>query len=118
AGYGGALGGPFHGVVQDWLDGALKPFRNIYKFQPGLALALALGVAHLTGVLSPRRGYRALRGRRWVPAAAAVLVLPGLALPYVNGSILQPGAFTGLPAQWERPGGWMKANPPDSRALV
>ncbi|WP_331451977.1 alpha-(1-_3)-arabinofuranosyltransferase domain-containing protein [Streptomyces sp. SS162] len=118
AGYGGALGGPFHGVVQDWLDGALKPFRNIYKFQPGLALALALGVAHLTGVLSPRRGYRALRGRRWVPAAAAVLVLPGLALPYVNGSILQPGAFTRLPAHWEKAAGWLKDNAPDSRALV
>ncbi|MGW0547722.1 alpha-(1-_3)-arabinofuranosyltransferase domain-containing protein [Streptomyces altiplanensis] len=118
AGYGGAFGGPFHGVVQDWLNGPLKPFRNIYKFQPGLALALALGLAHLTAVLSVSRGPRALRGRRWVPATAALLVLPGLALPYVNGSILQPGAFTKLPTHWERAAGWLKANAPDSRALV
>ncbi|WP_181009606.1 alpha-(1-_3)-arabinofuranosyltransferase family protein, partial [Streptomyces sp. B188M101] len=52
AGYGGALGGLFHGTVQDWLDGWLVPFRNIYKFQTGVALALALGLAHLTAVAS------------------------------------------------------------------
>ncbi|MFJ8663656.1 alpha-(1-_3)-arabinofuranosyltransferase family protein [Streptomyces sp. NPDC093795] len=121
AGYGGAFGGPFHGAVQDWLNGPLKPFRNIYKFQPGLALALVLGLTHLTAVLSANRGSRALRafhGRRWVPATAAVLVLPGLALPYVNGSILQPGAFTKLPTHWEKAAGWLKDNAPDSRALV
>ncbi|MFF1508350.1 alpha-(1-_3)-arabinofuranosyltransferase family protein [Streptomyces sp. NPDC058326] len=118
AGYGGAFGGPFHGAVQDWLNGPLKPFRNIYKFQPGLALALTLGLAHLTAVLSESRGSRALRGRRWVPATAAVLVLPGLALPYVNGSILQPGAFTKLPTHWEQAAGWLEKNAPNSRALV
>ncbi|MGW0118699.1 alpha-(1-_3)-arabinofuranosyltransferase domain-containing protein [Streptomyces sp. NPDC003327] len=118
AGYGGAFGGPFHGVVQDWLNGALKPFRNIYKFQPGLALALALGLAHLTAVLSRHRGSRALRGRRWAPVAVAALVVPGLALPYVNGSILQPGAFTKLPTHWEKAAAWLKDNAPDSRALV
>ncbi|MCC3650379.1 alpha-(1-_3)-arabinofuranosyltransferase [Streptomyces sp. S07_1.15] len=118
AGYGGAFGGPFHGVVQDWLNGALKPFRNIYKFQPGLALALALGLAHLTAVLSVSRSPRALPGRRWVPAAAAALVLPGLVLPYVNGSILQPGAFTQLPTHWEKAAGWLEDNAPESRALV
>ncbi|RSS78615.1 DUF3367 domain-containing protein, partial [Streptomyces sp. WAC02707] len=47
AGYGGAFGGPFHATVQEWLNGPLVPFRNIYKFQTGLALALALGLAHL-----------------------------------------------------------------------
>ncbi|MGW7196521.1 alpha-(1-_3)-arabinofuranosyltransferase domain-containing protein [Streptomyces chryseus] len=118
AGYGGAFGGPFHGVVQDWLNGSLKPFRNIYKFQPGLALALALGLAHLTAVLSVSRSPRILHGRRWAPAAVAVLVLPGLALPYLNGSILQPGAFTKLPTHWEKAAGWLKDNAPNSRAMV
>ncbi|MGW0312434.1 alpha-(1-_3)-arabinofuranosyltransferase domain-containing protein [Streptomyces flavidovirens] len=118
AGYGGAFGGPFHGVVQDWLNGSLKPFRNIYKFQPGLALALALGLAHLMAVLSVSRTPRTLPGRRWAPAVVAVLVLPGLALPYLNGSILQPGAFTKLPTHWEKAAGWLKDNAPNSRALV
>ncbi|MEU8776797.1 alpha-(1-_3)-arabinofuranosyltransferase family protein [Streptomyces sp. NPDC048606] len=118
AGYGGAFGGPFHGVVQEWLDGPLKPFRNVYKFQPGLALALALGLAHLTAVLSVSRGSHALRGRRWVPAVAAVVVLPGLALPYVDGAVLQPGAFTKLPSHWAKAADWLADNAPHSRALV
>ncbi|MFH9610313.1 alpha-(1-_3)-arabinofuranosyltransferase family protein [Streptomyces sp. NPDC017448] len=122
AGYGGALGGPFHGTVQEWLDGPLVPFRNIYKFQTGAALALALGLAHLTAVASTaaaaRGGRNAARLRRLAPVAAAVMVLPGLAWPYVNGSILQPGSFQKLPAYWETTGEWLEKNAPEDRALV
>ncbi|MEU6259431.1 alpha-(1-_3)-arabinofuranosyltransferase family protein [Streptomyces sp. NPDC047043] len=118
AGYGGSLGAPFHHTVQTWLDGWLRPFRNIYKFQPGLALALALGLTHLTAVVAGRRGIRAPRVRRYVPAIAALLVLPGLAWPYVNGSILQPGGFTKLPAHWQQAADWLDAHSADSRALV
>ncbi|NBE54985.1 DUF3367 domain-containing protein [Streptomyces boluensis] len=118
AGYGGTFGGPFHGAVQDWLNTVLVPFRNIYKFQSGLALALALGLAHLVGVASLARGARPVRGRRYAPLIAALLVLPGLALPYVTGAILQPGAFKELPKHWEQTASWLKKNSPDSRALV
>ncbi|WP_405194204.1 alpha-(1-_3)-arabinofuranosyltransferase family protein [Streptomyces anulatus] len=122
AGYGGALGGLFHGTVQDWLDGWLVPFRNIYKFQTGLALALALGLAHLTAVASvaaaARGGGNPVRARRLVPVIAAALVLPGLAWPYVNGSILQTGSFQQLPTYWETTGSWLKKNSADDRALV
>ncbi|MDC0773533.1 alpha-(1-_3)-arabinofuranosyltransferase domain-containing protein, partial [Streptomyces sp. HD] len=118
AGYGGTLGAPFHDTVQGWLDGTLRPFRNIYKFQPGLALALALGLAHLTAVLAEHRGTRAARGRRYVPVIAALLVLPGLAWPYLNGTVLQPGAFTKLPSHWEQAAGWLDEHAADSRALV
>ncbi|MEU0369270.1 alpha-(1-_3)-arabinofuranosyltransferase family protein [Streptomyces sp. NPDC006283] len=115
AGYGGSLGGPFHTTVQEWLNGPLVPFRNVYKFQTGLALALALGLMHVTAVLT--RASR-VRGRRFVPAAAAVLVLPGLCWPYVNGSILQPGSFRALPAYWETTADWLAENSADDRALV
>ncbi|MBA2805908.1 DUF3367 domain-containing protein [Streptomyces sp. KM273126] len=118
AGYGGTFGGPFHEPVQDWLNGVLVPFRNIYKFQTGLALALVLGLAHLVGVAAQARGARAVRGRRYVTLVAAVLVLPGLAWPYLNGSILQPGSFQELPKYWQTTAGWLKQNSPDSRALV
>ncbi|ODA70710.1 Alpha-(1-_3)-arabinofuranosyltransferase [Streptomyces sp. AVP053U2] len=72
AGYGGAFGAPFHGVVQDWLDGWLSPFRNVYKFQTGLALALVLGLGHLVGT------GRALRaaGRRGADPAGADVAVP------------------------------------------
>ncbi|MGW0733754.1 alpha-(1-_3)-arabinofuranosyltransferase domain-containing protein [Streptomyces sp. NPDC002851] len=173
AGYGGAFGGPFHETMQDWLDGWLVPFRNIYKFQTGLALALAFGLMHLVGVAAVARGARArlpdlrgpatpgtaprrtaasptyaqyegdttarrctapdaagrstktgktgpgpVRGRRFAVLVAALLVLPGLALPYVNGSILQPGAFKELPGHWKSTAAWLKKYSPDSRALV
>ncbi|MEU6485438.1 alpha-(1-_3)-arabinofuranosyltransferase family protein [Streptomyces sp. NPDC046887] len=112
AGYGGALGAPFHGSVQQWLDGTLAPFRNIYKFQTGLALALILGLAHLTA------GATRTRVRRHLPALAALLVLPGLFLPYLDGRVLQPGSFRQLPAYWETTADWLAKNAPKDRALV
>ncbi|MFF6782624.1 alpha-(1-_3)-arabinofuranosyltransferase family protein [Streptomyces sp. NPDC012510] len=118
AGYGGALGAPFHGVVQDWLNAGLAPFRNIYKFQTGLALALVLGLAHLVGVATQARGARQVRGRRFAPLIAAVLVVPGLLWPYLNGSVLQPGSFQELPKYWQATADWLEKNSPDSRALV
>ncbi|WP_406498923.1 DUF3367 domain-containing protein [Streptomyces sp. NBC_01604] len=118
AGYGGPFGAPFHGAVQDWLNGGLAPFRNIYKFQVGLALALVLGLAHLVGVAAEPRGARQVRGRRFAPLIAAVLILPGLLWPYLNGSILQPGSFQELPKYWQSTADWLEKYSPDSRALV
>ncbi|MBX9395320.1 DUF3367 domain-containing protein [Streptomyces sp. TRM72054] len=118
AGYGGAFGAPFHETVQDWLNGWLAPFRNIYKFQTGLALALVLGLAHLVAVATEPRGARRVRGRRYAPLVAAVLVLPGLVWPYVNGSILNPGSFQELPKYWQATADWLEKYSPDSRALV
>ncbi|MFC8141299.1 alpha-(1-_3)-arabinofuranosyltransferase family protein [Streptomyces paradoxus] len=118
AGYGGAFGAPFHGVVQGWLDGWLSPFRNIYKFQTGVALALVLGLAHLVGMASEPRGARQVRGRRFAPLIAAVLILPGLLWPYLNGSILNPGSFQKLPTYWQATADWLEKYSPDSRALV
>ncbi|NBM20650.1 alpha-(1-_3)-arabinofuranosyltransferase family protein, partial [Streptomyces sp. GC420] len=118
AGYAGSAGAPFSGTVQGWLDGLLRPFRNVYKFQPGLALALVLGLTHVTAVAARERGARRVRGRRFVPLVVGLLVLPGLAWPYLNGDILQPGTFKALPSQWKRAADWLEGNSPDSRALV
>ncbi|ANW17135.1 DUF3367 domain-containing protein [Streptomyces clavuligerus] len=123
AGYAGRFGAPFAGPVQDLLDGALVPFRNIYKFQPGLALALVLGLVHVTAVAQRERarrvpGHGVRWGRRYVPLLAAVVVLPGLALPYATGAVLQPGSFTKLPAYWGDTADWLRKHSPDSRALV
>ncbi|MEV7993749.1 alpha-(1-_3)-arabinofuranosyltransferase family protein [Streptomyces sp. NPDC086077] len=118
AGYGGAFGAPFHETVQTWLDGRLAPFRNIYKFQTGLALALVLGLAHVVAVAAEPRGARRVRGRRFAPLIAAVLVLPGLVWPYVNGSLLNAGSFQELPKYWQATADWLEKYSPDSRALV
>jgi arabinofuranan 3-O-arabinosyltransferase len=118
AGYAGSFGAPFHGVVQDLLNGALVPFRNIYKFQTGLALALVLGLAHLVGVAAREPGARRVRGRGFAPLVVAVVVLPGLLWPYLNGSVLQPGSFQELPKYWRATADWLEKYSPDSRALV
>ncbi|MGA5561722.1 alpha-(1-_3)-arabinofuranosyltransferase domain-containing protein [Streptomyces platensis] len=118
AGYGGALGGPLHGLWQDWLNGWLRPFRNIYKFTPGLALALALGLAHLLAVATERRGTRRIPARGRLPLVTALLVLPALTLPFLTGTVLQPGAFTELPASWRQAAAWLHQHSPHSRALV
>ncbi|MEU6115129.1 alpha-(1-_3)-arabinofuranosyltransferase family protein [Streptomyces sp. NPDC047117] len=118
AGYGGVLGGPLHEIVREWLDGPLQPFRNIYKFAPGLALALAFGLAHLTGLASRPRAGRPVPGGRYIPLVVALLLLPALALPYFNGTVLQPGAFKKLPAHWQQTADWLSDRSPDDRALV
>ncbi|MFF8099344.1 alpha-(1-_3)-arabinofuranosyltransferase family protein [Streptomyces sp. NPDC016640] len=118
AGYGGAFGAPFHPVVRGWLDGWLSPFRNVYKFQTGLALALVLGLAHLTGTAAGPRGAHRVRGRRFAPLLAAAVILPGLMWPYLNGSILAPGSFREIPAYWRATADWLEKHSPDSRALV
>ncbi|SHK72182.1 alpha-(1-_3)-arabinofuranosyltransferase domain-containing protein [Streptomyces yunnanensis] len=121
AGYGGTLSGPLHGPWQDWLNGWLRPFRNIYKFTPGLGLALALGLTHLLAAVRwTGTGRRATRpaARRLPAAVAALLVLPALALPYLNGNVLQPGAFTQLPTYWRQTADWLKDHTHGSRSLV
>ncbi|GAB7033718.1 alpha-(1-_3)-arabinofuranosyltransferase family protein [Streptomyces sp. NPDC021749] len=118
AGYGGALGGPLHGPWQDWLNGWLRPFRNIYKFTPGLALALTLGLAHLLAAAGGRHAIRLAPARHRLPLLTAVLVLPALALPFLTGTVLQPGAFWKLPAYWAQTARWLEAHSPHSRALV
>ncbi|HJY02700.1 MAG TPA: alpha-(1-_3)-arabinofuranosyltransferase family protein, partial [Streptosporangiaceae bacterium] len=114
AGYGGALGGPFHGPVDHLLNGALAPFRNVYKLEPVIAAVLALGLAHAVATwLARSPAVRAGRspaarspgGRlHWVYAlegwAAAGLVLVGLLLPYLSGQVLNPGSFSAVPRYW------------------
>ncbi|WP_063787128.1 alpha-(1-_3)-arabinofuranosyltransferase family protein [Streptomyces sp. NBRC 110028] len=128
AGYGGTLGGPFHEAVRGWLDGWLRPFRNVYKFQTGPALALALGLAHVVGVAATGAAGaagdtaaarpRLFRGRRFLPAVLALLLLPALAWPYLNGTVLQPGRFSALPSHWKKTADWLDAHAGQSRALV
>src|SRR5580700_9696809 len=64
AGYGGALGGPFHRPVDHLLNGALAPFRNVYKLEPVIAVVLALGLAHAVATwLSRSSAGRSSAGR-------------------------------------------------------
>src|SRR5207302_8834350 len=96
AGYSGPLGGPFHGIVQHVLDGTLAPFRNVYKLEPVIAAALALGLAHATArwlEAAPADSEPDRKALAIVSRLVLGFVLVGLAVPYLSGRILNPGSF-------------------------
>jgi len=121
AGYYGPLGGPFHATIDNLLDGALAPFRSTYKLEPVVAVALALGCAHVMD-----RCWRArLRTSRstyvtgaTITAPLVALTLAGLALPQLTGQVLQPGSFTALPGYWRQAADFLAAHSPSETALV
>jgi len=121
AGYYGPLGGPFHATIDNLLDGALAPLRSTYKLEPVVAVALALGCAHVM-----ERCWRArLRVSRSahvtgaaITAPLVVLTLAGLAVPQLTGQILQPGSFTALPSYWRQAADFLAAHSPTQTALV
>jgi arabinofuranan 3-O-arabinosyltransferase len=122
AGYGGPLGGPLHVQVDDLLDGALAPFRNVYKVEQVLATVLALGLAHALARYWPRAGAlpgwsgRLRRDSAMVPVAAVALA--GLAFPYLSGQVLNPGSFARVPAYWHQLADYLVSRSPQEPALV
>jgi arabinofuranan 3-O-arabinosyltransferase len=121
AGYSGSLGGPFHQEVERLLNGPLAPFRNVYKLEPVIAVAMTLGLAHATAYwLADARG-QARPSRQALTVAArgsAAIVLVGLALPYLSGQILNPGPFSAVPRYWYQVASFLAAHSPRNAALV
>ena len=112
-GYSGPLGGPLHRQVQALLDGPLSALRNVYKIEPALAVVLALGIAHVLA-----RGVWPMPAARRIACAAAVVVLAGLALPYLNGKVLQPGSFSQVPSYWQQAATWLASHSQTETTLV
>ena len=125
-GYSGPLGDPAYRTVQQLLDGTLAPFRNVYKLEPVIAVALALGLAHvavdwLAGVID-MFGESSSDAARWawrltIRLGVCVLVA-GLAVPYLSGEALNPGSFTAIPRYWYQVAAYLAANSPRNPALV
>jgi arabinofuranan 3-O-arabinosyltransferase len=121
-GYPGPFGGPPHGLADSLLNGTLAPFRNISKLEPVVAVALALGIAHLLG----RAGQQTIPGRgRSRRVAASIVLAPviatglaGLGVPYLTGQVLQPGSFASVPGYWSAVAGFLATHSPRQAALV
>ncbi|HTX84518.1 MAG TPA: alpha-(1-_3)-arabinofuranosyltransferase family protein [Streptosporangiaceae bacterium] len=121
SGYYGPLGGPLHATIDSLLDGPLAPFRSTYKFEPVLAVALALGCAHAVERCWRARlqiGRSAHLTGAAITAPVVALALAGLALPQLTGQILQPGSFTAVPSYWNQAAAYLKAHSPEATALV
>jgi arabinofuranan 3-O-arabinosyltransferase len=119
-GYWGPLGGPLSGSADTLFNGALAPLRSLYKIEPVVAVALALGCAH--AVSRWIRGELPLRAGR-VPVSVAIapfaaLVLVALAVPQLSGEVLQPGSFSQVPGYWDQAAAFLAAHSPRQTALV
>jgi arabinofuranan 3-O-arabinosyltransferase len=121
-GYPGPLGGPAHGIVDTLLNGTLAPFRNVSKFEPVIALALVMGIAHMLAhtrntVIPAPRGSRHVT-TNIVLAPVVALTLAGLALPYLTGQILQSGSFSQVPNYWTQTANYLAGHSANQTALV
>jgi arabinofuranan 3-O-arabinosyltransferase len=120
SGYWGPLGGPLSGVVDSVFNGALAPLRSVYKLEPVVGLAVALGCAHAVSRWS-RAELPVRTGRVPVSAAIAPLAafaLAGLAVPQLSGQILGPGSFGNVPAYWYQVADYLAVHSPRQTALV
>ncbi|MEH3053184.1 MAG: alpha-(1-_3)-arabinofuranosyltransferase family protein [Patulibacter minatonensis] len=114
AGYTGNAGGLFSPTVLDLLDGPLAAFRNVYKFEPVLAAATALGLAHVVSAPWPVWRWPA----RVALAAATCGVLAVGALPLVKGEATTPGAFDRVPTWWTQAADWLGTHAGRSTTLL
>ena len=120
AGYFGPLGGPLSGPLDELFNGTLAPLRSLYKIEPVVAVALALGSAHAMSCWTrgdlPLRTGRVPRSAAIAPLAAVVLL--GLAIPQLSGQVLQPGSFSQVPGYWYQAAAFLAAHSPEQTALV
>ena len=125
---GGVLASPLAGITRDLLDGGLAPLRNVHKLDPIVRLPLALGLAHLVGVLVARRWTdtsrvrRRLRRRRRLAlagaaVATAVALLVASAWPFVAGTARQAG-WTEVPVEWRQAATYLGAHADEGSTWV
>ncbi|CAB4932902.1 unannotated protein [freshwater metagenome] len=118
-GHVGATSGPVSAWVQTLLDGPLAPIRNVHKFEPVVALALAVGLGHCVDQLLTRPRPRA-RTRVVSTAALACVVaaLLGVAWPLASGGITRGRTYESVPGYWAETATWLAAQSGDGVALV
>ncbi|MBT9257023.1 DUF3367 domain-containing protein [Phycicoccus sp. MAQZ13P-2] len=113
AGHAATFGSPVDGPVRDLLDGPLAPLRNVHKFDVGVRLALALGLAHLLAV-APAGLRRLAGGPRLVVGLVGVVVLAvgfAGAGPFLTDRVAPRGSFTEVPGYWADAGRWLEEHP-------
>ncbi|HEX5542985.1 MAG TPA: alpha-(1-_3)-arabinofuranosyltransferase [Micromonospora sp.] len=107
-----------------FLDGAGAPFRNVHKFDVLLRLPLALGIAHLLGLLgravrqSPTIRQGRARRRAWLVTATAITAIAGVAGPALAGQLPRPGGVQEVPDYWRSAAEWLDAQAGGGRVLV
>ncbi len=133
-GHVGSIDGFFAAEQRALLDGALAPLRNVHKYDVILRLPLALGLAHMFGLLGRAAvGWRSRQTARHVapirrgmilvlrPAilyGLAIVALLGTATPALARAIPTRGSFTEVPSYWKAAAGWLDDQPEAGTVLV
>src|SRR5690606_3320871 len=103
-GHVGELPGTFAAAQREFLDGIGAPLRNVHKFDVLLRLPLALGLAHLVGVLwraaSQRAARRTPRRLAVVSTVATAATVAVVATPALAGGLAAPHGFAAVPGYW------------------
>lgn len=109
------------GVVQGWgaatlndlLDGALSPIRNVHKFDPIIRLPLVIGLAYAVEHLrtASTTGTATTRRQRLdtaVLTATAVAVVAAGAMPALTGRIAPGEPVVVVPGYWSATARWLE----------
>ncbi|BBY55600.1 membrane protein [Mycolicibacillus koreensis] len=131
-GYAGGLGSPLAHPVQEFLDAAGAPLRNVHKLESVIRIPLALGLAALLGRIplpgsAPRSQWRTAfaHPERDKRVAVGIVVLCALltatSLAW-TGRLTPPGTFRAIPDYWQQAADWLTTHntgtPTPGRVLV
>ncbi|MEU8299093.1 alpha-(1-_3)-arabinofuranosyltransferase [Micromonospora sp. NPDC048909] len=119
-------------TLQNFLDGAGAPLRNVHKFDVVLRLPLILGLAHLVGLvlraawaadrpeLNPGlpRLLQPVRLRAALVTGTALVAVAAVAAPALGGGLAAPGSYREAPGYWRQAAAWLDRNAGDDRVLV
>lgn len=124
-GHTGAVQGLFAGQLQEALDLALAPLRNVHKFDPVLRLPLAVGLAFCVEeavcryrTRRTRHGDRADGVTAAVLVGAVVLALTAGAAPALAGDLAVSDGFEDVPDYWRDAAQWLGDSGEDGQALL
>lgn len=110
-GHQGAVAGWGAATLQELLDGALSPIRNVHKFDPVVRLPLVIGLAYVVDALRARADAdapRTDRVNRWVLTATAVAVVAAGAVPALVGRIAPAQPVVAVPGYWGAATRWLE----------
>jgi arabinofuranan 3-O-arabinosyltransferase len=126
SGYSGVFGAPFSHFVQSLFAGPLGPFRNIWKFNAVVSLALCLGFAHALGCIEHLIVTHKIRtlpqGAKYVSLALVTVlslsVLVGMTCPWWQQVFYPAGATKSIPGMWQQTSQWLTDNSQHDETLL
>lgn len=120
-GHAGELAGWFASDLQAMLDGALKPLRNVHKFDPIVRLPMVVGLAWAVEALVRSVGRESTGTDRFNRAAfvgLTVIALAGSVLPVLAGRLTPANPAHEVPAYWQQTADWLGEQPGEQAALL